>query len=269
MTHRIALLTIVLWLLLSAERAEAQSRAAAVGGVVTVMGSDKPLAGVSIALDESGQTVMSDSAGRFRIVGVSVGEHVLTARRIGFGSVSARIVVAAGNDLDVDVELMPSAVQLGEVRVVADSQRSGKLAGMDHRRSIQAGGTFITEAELDSAAGRSLPYVIARKLSGAQLTMNDRTGAMLLASGRGRTSGQQLPPADPYDPKSPRGCWAQVYVDGIRIYSIKQGGMPAPDLREFRVETLAGVEYYAGEAQTPSEFAGEGAACGTIALWTK
>ncbi len=252
--------------------AGAQGTTGTVSGVVTAIGSTRPLAGVGVTLDDGVHTALTDSTGRFRFTGVSVGDHSLTARRIGFASVTAMIAVAAGGDLGVDVELEASRVQqLDEVKVTADSQRRfvGKLAGMEHRRSINAGGTFITEAELDSAAGRSLPYVLARKLSGAQLTMNGRTGAMLLSSGRGRTSGRQMPPADPYDPKSPRGCWAQVYLDGVRIYSIKHGGMPVPDLRDYRVETLSAIEYYAGEAQTPSEFAGEGATCGTIVIWTK
>jgi hypothetical protein len=241
-----------------------------VSGTVRVRGCGRPLVGASVSLDGSALVATSDSAGRFRITGIPGGAHVITARRIGFESVTAEISVGVSGETVVDVELQPSAaVQLGEVRVTADSQVRGKLAAMEHRRSIQAGGTFITAAELDSAAGRSLPYVLARRLSGAQLTQYGRTGAMLLASGRGRTSGRPLPAADPVDPRSPHGCWAQVYLDGVRIYSIRDGGLAVPDLREFRVETLAGIEYYAGEAQTPSEFAGEGATCGTIALWTR
>jgi hypothetical protein len=248
----------------------AQEAAGSVTGIVTVLGSDRPLVGASAVLDESPRVGVSDSSGRYRITGVPPGNYLLTVRRIGFESVSARITVAAGAEVAADVDLKPSVpVQLGEVRVVADSQHWGKLAGMEHRRSINAGGTFITSAELDSAGGRSLPSVLARKLPGARFTMYGRTGGALLSSGRGLTSGRQLPLADPIDPRSPRACYAQVYLDGVRIYSIKNGGMAVPDLREFRVETLAAVEYYAGEAQTPSEFAGEGAACGTIVFWTK
>ena len=252
--------------------AVAQGATGTVSGVVTAIGTTRALSGVGVTLDDGVHTALTDSTGRFRFTGVSVGDHSLTARRIGFASVTAKIAVAAGDDLGVDVELEASKVQqLEEVKVTADSQRRfvGKLAGMEHRRSINAGGTFITSAELDSMADRSLPYVLARKLSSARLTQNGRSGAMLLSSGRGRTSGRTLPPADPYDPKSPRGCWAQVYLDGVRIYSIKYGGMAVPDLRDYRVETLSAIEYYAGDAQTPSEFAGEGASCGTIVIWTK
>jgi hypothetical protein len=248
----------------------AQEAVGSVTGIVTVLGNERPVSGASAVLDQSSRTAVSDSAGRYRITGVPPGDYVLTVRRIGFESVSARIAVAAGAEVNADVDLQPSApVQLEVVRVEADSQRSAKLAGMEHRRSINAGGTFITSAELDSAAGRSLPTVLARKLPGAQITTYGRTGGALLSSGRGQTTGRQFPPADPVDPRSPRACWAQVYLDGVRIYGIKHGGMAVPDLRDIRVETLAAVEYYAGDAQTPSEFAGEGAACGTIVFWTK
>jgi hypothetical protein len=268
---RLRLLGVGTVLLMAAPwRAVLAQGAGSVAGVVTVLGHEHPLAGASAMLDESHRAAVSDSAGRYRITGVPPGDYLLTIRRIGFESVSARITVGVAAEVMADVELKPSApAQLEEVRVVADSRRGGKLAGMEHRRSINAGGTFITSAELDSAAGRSLPSVLARRLPGARITVYGRTGGALLSSGRGRTSERQLPPADPADPRSPRACWAQVYLDGVRIYSVKHGGMAVPDLREIRVETLAAVEYYAGEAQTPSEFAGEGAACGTIVFWTK
>jgi hypothetical protein len=255
------------------ERAWAQASGSTVTGIVAVLGSERPISGATATIDDSQRGAASDSLGRYRIVGVPPGEHLLVIRRIGFESVSARIVVPAGGDLTADVDLRPSApAQLEEVRVVADPQHWGKLAGMEHRRSIQAGGTFITGAELDSAvtAGRSLTFVLARKLPGAQIRIYGRTGGALLSSGRGRMSGRELPLADPIDPKSPRACWAQVYLDGMRIYSTKHGGaMAVPDLRDIPVESLSGVEYYAGDAQTPSEFAGEGSVCGTIAFWTK
>ena len=253
-------------------QAGAQERLGTIAGVVTVMGSDRPISGATATLEESRHGATSDSTGRYRIVGVPPGEYVLTVRRIGFESVSARITMGAGTEVSADVDLNPSApVQLERVNVVAEAQPRGKLAAMEHRRSIQAGGTFITSVELDSAvaAGRTLPFLLARKLPGAQFTMYARTGGALLSSGRGRTSGRALPPADPVDPKSPRACWAQVYLDGMRIYSTKNAGMAVPDLRDIPLESLAGVEYYAGDAQTPSEFAGEGAVCGTIVFWTK
>ena len=252
--------------------ATAQESLGSVTGLVTVIGSERPVSGATVTLDEWRHGAASDSTGRYRIPGVQPGEHLLTIRRIGFEALSARITVGAGTELTADIDLNPSApAQLEVVRVLVDAQPRGKLAGMELRRSAQAGGTFITSVELDSAvaAGRSLSYVLARKLPGAQIMTHGRTGGALLSSGRGRMTGRELPLADPADPKSPRGCWAQVFLDGMRIYTTKHASMVVPDLRDFSLESLAGVEYYAGEAQTPSEFTGEGAVCGTIVFWTK
>jgi hypothetical protein len=270
--RRVCLLCSTVAALMAVPRAVtlAQEVTGTVMGTVVVRGSERPLIGASAVLGESSRVGMSDSAGRFRIVGVPPGDHVLTIRRIGFEPMSGRISVAAATDVIADIKLKASApAQLEEVRVVADVRRWGTLAAMEHRRRTNGGGTFISGAELDSAAGRSLPAVLARKLAGVQIISYGRTGAALLSSGRGQMSGRELPLADPIDPRSPRACYAQVYLDGMRIYSIRQNGMAVPDLRDIHVESLAGVEYYAGEAQTPSEFAGEGAACGTILFWTK
>ena len=54
---------------------------------------------------------------------------------------------------------------------------------------------------------------------------------------------------------------APVFQDQETTSSGRCGDIP--------VESLSGVEYYAGDAQTPSEFAGEGSVCGTIVFWTK
>ena len=78
----------------------------------------------------------------------------------------------------------------------------------------------------------------------------------------------KVPRADPLDPTSPAACFCQVYLDGIRIYS-PTGASPAPDLRQYDAGGLEAVEYYPGPATTPLEYGGDGAACGTLLLWTR
>jgi hypothetical protein len=265
----IAVLLMAAWRAAAAQP-DASSATGTVTGVVTVLGSTRPVPEATVTLDDARHGAASDSLGQYRIAGVPPGEHMLTVRRIGFEAVTARIMVEVSAEAGVDVELNPSApAQLAEVLVVAAPSPTGRLAGMEHRRSTNAGGTFITTAQLDSGEGRPLATLLAKKLPGAVLTTYNKTGGTLLSSSRSRMSGRALPLADPMDERSPRACYAQVYLDGMRIYSIANTGMAVPDLRDFRVETLAAVEYYAGNAQTPSEFAGEGAACGTIVFWTR
>ena len=66
-------------------------------------------------------------------------------------------------------------------------------------------------------------------------------------------------------PSSLRGsdfCPIQIFLDGMML--------PSPvDLRTIKVETLAGVESYAGGAQTPVVFERGSAMCGAMVLWTR
>ena len=41
-----------------------------------------------------------------------------------------------------------------------------------------------------------------------------------------------------------------------------------PDIGAFLVTDVAGVEIYRGPAETPTQFSGPNATCGTIVIWT-
>ncbi len=63
-------------------------------------------------------------------------------------------------------------------------------------------------------------------------------------------------------------CYAQVILDGVRVYQ------PEKDERLFDVNTISpterqAVEFVPGPAETPAEYGGTGASCGTLVLWTK
>lgn len=95
-----------------------------------------------------------------------------------------------------------------------------------------------------------------------------------MASPRGMVVGALNPSAQPSGDKGDRmrgagvACYAQVYLDGVRVYT------PAPDTKLFDVNTLQpgalkGVEFFAGPGETPAQYSGTGASCGTLLLWTK
>ena len=71
------------------------------------------------------------------------------------------------------------------------------------------------------------------------------------------------------DPSSPTGCFCQVYIDGIRVYSPSDCNAATPDLRLYDAGTLEAVEYYPGPAPTPVEFGRAKAVCGTLLLWKR
>jgi hypothetical protein len=66
-----------------------------------------------------------------------------------------------------------------------------------------------------------------------------------------------------------RPCPMAIWVDGLKLYAPGARLGPIPDLNDYPVSQLEGVEIYGSEAETPAELGGQGAGCGTIVLWTR
>ena len=131
-------------------------------------------------------------------------------------------------------------------------------------------GTFIDAEEIAGAQGKSLATLLQAKSSGINIKQGSRAGAMYLGASRGVATIGALPRADPFDPQSPRGCWVAVYLDGHRIFTPSTiGQQSAPNLNDYDLTTLQGIEFYKGGATTPPELGGTGAMCGTLVLWTR
>lgn len=231
----------------------------------------RPVDRATVTVRELARTTESDSLGAFRMLDMPAGAFTLVVQRLGFGAAVATVTIETGKILDVEIALLVvKAQELSGVRVTADMQRLGKLAAFEQRRRAHSGGTFLQRAELDSATGRALSDVIRSRLVSANIVLYARTGAELIASNRGKGAIAQLPKADPSDERSPRACYSQVYVDGVQIYTPSTtAATTVPDMRSFRPESLAAIEYYSGPAVTPPEFGGTSGACGTLVLWTR
>ncbi len=215
-------------------------------GSVVADADGRPVSRATVTVRELARTTETDSLGAFRLLGMPAGAFTLVVQRLGFGAAVATVTIETGKTLDVEVALLAAKVQeLSGIRVTADSQRWGKLAAREQRRGAHTGGKFLQRAELDSMAGHVLSDVIRSRLVSADIVLYARTGAELIASKRGMSTISQLPRADPNDERSPRACFSQVVLDGVQIYTPSvSAAAPAPDMRVFRPESLAAIEYY-------------------------
>jgi hypothetical protein len=272
--HRHAQLVLLLLTIASAHRplsaqatpAGAAPARASVTGVATDRASH-PIGDVEITLVEAQRTAITDAAGSYRIADVLPGTYTLSARRLGYDGVRARVELRAGATLAADIELKPLAQQLERVVVRTDSARTG-LRHLIEARNVGGAALFFRET-LDSARGTSVADLVSRKARGVHLIRYSRTGGLLVASTRGAMSiSRKLPMADPTDMTSPRACYAQIFLDGIRIYD-PGSDFAVPDLSKFDAASLEALEVYPGPATTPAEYGGTGAQCGTVALWTR
>ncbi|MEP6989674.1 MAG: carboxypeptidase regulatory-like domain-containing protein [bacterium] len=226
------------------------------------------LAGATVTLVEANRVATTDQQGAFRFDGLASGDIHLVVQKMGYRPLRTVVHMDSTRRLDAELELerlLPSELAPVVVEATPDRQTIDIL-----RRRASGQGTFFLRDVLDSLQGVSVGELLREKGRGAKMIRYTRTGALLLASGRGFGTISLLPLADPHDSRSPRACYAQVVVDGIRIYAPDAVNQFAPpDLDQFDSARLDAVEFYAGPASTPAEFAGVGAQCGTLVLWTR
>ncbi len=77
------------------------------------------------ALDLGG---MSDAQGQFTIADVPVGEHQLRAELIGYSSVTATVVVEAGQTATIELRIKPSALLLEELAVTGTAVKNSPVS---------------------------------------------------------------------------------------------------------------------------------------------
>ena len=102
--------------------AAAQRSGSAVEGIVTGSRS-APLAGANVGTGMPGQSVVTDSAGRYRLENVAMGAQRLEIRAVGYRPVWRTVTVVIGEVARADVQLEPAAITLPEVVVSTSRER--------------------------------------------------------------------------------------------------------------------------------------------------
>ena len=254
-------LTVILAEILMARAAGAQGGSLA--GRVLSDSSSLPLVGVEILLTATERSVRTDAQGTFRITGLRTGRHPVLVRMPGFAAIADTVSITDGIELTKDYKLAATTAVLDSVRVTASGGRLSARMRTFERRRAEGFGRFIRTDELRKNEDRTLRAVLTR-LGGLRFAIYE--SATFAGMARGGNSMNRL--AIPWDPNSPRGCWVQVYVDAIRLYT-PLSALPAPNLEHYRVSDLEAVEFYQGFATTPAELGGANAPCGTLVLWTR
>jgi hypothetical protein len=242
--------------------AQADSSAQLRGRVTTRMQIPLPLAEITV-LGAEPRTVMTDSAGRFLVRDLPVGQRVVRVRRIGFKPQYLSATLVAGEAKEFNIILEAGAYELPDVEVTANLAKPIEYAWTtkydEFFRRRQVGlGKFITRDDFE----KKNPYRTSSILFGIP-------GAHVRFSGHERTEIWFT------------GCnHISVWIDGFQVRAIKQlGGMqpsrgagPTPaEIGELISGILPSqielVEVYSGPARMPAEYLGD--SCAAIAFWTR
>jgi len=247
----------------------AQSTQSGLSGTVRQEGTKRPLAGVQVLIEGTDRQATTDSAGRFQIAGLAPGYGSALIRLPGYRAVRLLFGLNPGQTLETETSLMAAAVQLDPIVVRAElpAARGLGVEGFEERRRMGFG-KFIDSTVLRRSEHLRVSDVLRRAEAGFRL-INMRNSYGVTSLYAASTRKFSLPKAaGPGELVKPGPCWMQVVLDGSVLYS-SGSNRPLPDfLHDFDVSALEAIEVYRSGAETPIEFSGPGADCGTIVLWS-
>jgi hypothetical protein len=234
------------------------------GHVTTADSARAPLAGVEVAIPSLGRAVRADAGGAFVLDALPAGTHALIARRVGFDSVMRLVTLSgAGDTATLALALAPRITTLSKVEVRDSAARSAVVLrrAFERERALAHGGTFVDDTLL-ARQEHSVLSTLLRRVPGVSLVRYQERGRSYMALGS-RRGGTAVAATNP-------NCFYQIFLDGGRIFApTARNDEPPPDIDQFRIADLEGVEIYRGTARTPPQFVGTGAACGTVLFWSR
>jgi hypothetical protein len=225
---------------------------ASISGKVLADSGRGVIANADLSITDLRISTTTNDRGEYSLTALRPGSHRLNIRKIGYGEVDIPIQIQDGDHSVPDI-VMSRVTILDSVKVKATVlARDEGMRTFEENRKLGLG-TFVTQADLDKANGRSLSQMMVMFPS-LTIGIDPRTGKYKASMiGRGPKS---------IGPSRGGGAAATscplVFVDGVmdRDY----------DLNEFPPSAVAGIEYYKGAAQVPAEYARMGSVCGVIAI---
>jgi Carboxypeptidase regulatory-like domain len=230
----------------------AQAKSSVIIASVTDAKSGQPISDAEVTLADLNVTARTDWSGEARIANVAAGQHNFIIVKPGYDSMVVALPVQ-GDSVGPVFRLLKSAATtaattLVPVTVPADPSAS-YLAEFEKRRQ-EGRGKYLTAADLEKKANRSLVSVLAQTFGGLMSTPDPaRPGHNILMTRRTRP---RLDRADVH-------CGVDIYMDSSPYMD---------DLEAIRPSELAGVEYYPIES-APGEYRRLTDNCGVLILWTK
>lgn len=255
---------------------ELAARGATFAGIVISDSTHLPIVAAEIAFPELGKTVLADSEGRFRVLGIPAGNQHLVVRRLGYGAAEATVPFAAHEIVERRI-VLGQAISLSAV-VVSEREVDRTMPGFEENRRVGLG-SFLTRQDLEKFAGMRLATALQQTRG---FGMVDGRGHQWPTSRRAplplcgnadyekcmNSQGFYIPSPQEIAQGMRTACYAQVYIDGV----LMNGGHEPTD--PFDIGTLApeqveAIEYYASPAETPLKYSRMASTCGVLVIWRR
>jgi hypothetical protein len=234
--------------------AQTSAKASVIIAGVTDAQTGAPLADAQVSVSDLNVSARTDWSGEVRIPNVATGQHKFEIRRAGYAPLDVDLLVQGDSMGPVfrlakaETAATAGTPALQPVKVAGDPSTS-YLADFERRRA-QGRGRFLTAADLDKKANRSLVAVLASAFGGLMSTPDPaRPGHNILMT---RSTKPRLTNVDVH-------CGIDVYLDNSQYLD---------DLEALHPSDLAGVEYYPIES-APGEYRKLTDNCGVLVLWSR
>ena len=130
-------------------------------------------------------------------------------------------------------------------------------------------GRFYTREFLAQRAASPLANVL-RLTPNLQLIRRPERcgGGYSVATGRSVEGRRERWMACPGSPMAV-ACYSPIYLDGVLFWGPGMPGMPPPDVDQFRIAGLEGIEVYRSVSEAPLQYRALASTCGVVLLWTR
>lgn len=133
----------------------------AVNGIVTDFETDEPVGWTSILIEEVNRSAVAHEDGSFSFRNIPAGRYTLKTYRLGYENYTDRIIIAAGDTLDIVIKLKRSDYRSRDVEIRAD-RNTDELT-----RPVRT----ISGTELRQQLGRTLAETIVNEPGMSQRSM--------------------------------------------------------------------------------------------------
>lgn len=256
---------VVLFVLYMPESVDAQANTTQLAGRLTAA-DGSPVAGAEVMVAGSVLAYRSDSAGRFLVEGVPMGELRIRVRALGFAPLDTLIVLPERSS-SVTLTMGRSVQQLAPVVTEAvlpygkplRYQHTSKFDDFYERRAKRPG-TFFTREDIE-LSGRNTAMELISTAPGVRLNWrSDGTAVVRVA----RCTATSIYGA-PRDRGDTDHGWLSVFIDGQRIGRGGQGQIET--LAQLKANEIETMEVYRGPSQLPLEAIGD--ACAAVFITTR
>ena len=168
-------------------------------GRVTDAESGAPVDRARVTVDDAGPAALTGADGTFRLTGVTVGPHRVTARRVGYAPLTREVAFAADSATTIDFALHPTARSLDAVVV------TGTIAPTEVR-AVPSPITVISSRDIEASGATQVDGLFRGTVPGAVAVDNGtHDGYPGLAFRGGIDFNQGI--------SSP----AKIYLDGVEL----------------------------------------------------